>query len=236
MLRKKIIGLLLLATGWTACTQNFDEINTDPNRLEKIDPSTLMTPTLYDLANFNYNRAHSFTHHLMQFMVTTSTTGGVHRYADLQNAGNSTWNTYYLQLTNIKEMYELAVGAESKNYQAVALTLRAWVYANLTDCFGDVPMTEACRGDEGILTPKFDTQQKVYEQVLSDLETANSLFDESESLSSTDLLYDGDVRKWEKIRQFAAHAKFTEAFETFGDEQSGQISGDDRKSGKVSGI
>jgi len=50
-------------------------------------------------------------------------------------------------------MYELAVGAESKNYQAVALTLRAWVYANLTDCFGDVPMTEACRGDEGILTP-----------------------------------------------------------------------------------
>ena len=47
MLRKKIIGLLLLATGWTACTQNFDEINTDPNRLEKIDPSTLMTPTLY---------------------------------------------------------------------------------------------------------------------------------------------------------------------------------------------
>ena len=31
MLRKKIIGLLLLATGWTACTQNFDEINTDPN-------------------------------------------------------------------------------------------------------------------------------------------------------------------------------------------------------------
>ena len=44
--------------------------NTDPNRLEKIDPSTLMTPTLYDLANFNYNRAHSFTHHLMQFMVT----------------------------------------------------------------------------------------------------------------------------------------------------------------------
>ena len=154
MLRKKIIGLLLLATGWTACTQNFDEINTDPNRLEKIDPSTLMTPTLYDLANFNYNRAHSFTHHLMQFMVTTSTTGGVHRYADLQNAGNSTWNIYYLQLTNIKEMYELAVGAESKNYQAVALTLRAWVYANLTDCFGDVPMTEACRGDEGILTPR----------------------------------------------------------------------------------
>ena len=80
----------------------------------KIDPSTLMTPTLYDLANFNYNRAHSFTHHLMQFMVTTSTTGGVHRYADLQNAGNSTWNTYYLQLTNIKEMYELARRCRSK--------------------------------------------------------------------------------------------------------------------------
>ena len=38
MLRKKIIGLLLLATGWTACTQNFDEINTDPNRLDDAHP------------------------------------------------------------------------------------------------------------------------------------------------------------------------------------------------------
>ena len=96
-------------------------------------------------------------------------------------------------------------------------------------------MTEACRGDEGILTPKFDTQQKVYEQVLSDLETANSLFDESESLSSTDLLYDGDVRKWRKFAN-SLHMRSLLSFETFGDEQSGQISGDDRKSGKVSGI
>ena len=135
LLRKNIVLVFAFMFGLSACTYHFDEINTDPNRLEKIDPSTLMTPTLYDLANFNYNRAYSFTHHLMQFAVTTSTTGGVHRYADLENSGNSTWNTYYLQLTNIKEMYELAVEAEDVSYQAVALTLRSWILANLTDCF-----------------------------------------------------------------------------------------------------
>ena len=199
LLRKNIVLVFAFMFGLSACTYHFDEINTDPNRLEKIDPSTLMTPTLYDLANFNYNRAYSFTHHLMQFAVTTSTTGGVHRYADLENSGNSTWNTYYLQLTNIKEMYELAVEAEDVSYQAVALTLRSWVLANLTDCFGDIPMDEACRGDEGILTPKFNTQKEVYEQILSDLDTANDLFAQGADISSTDLLYNGSIQKWRKF-------------------------------------
>lgn len=199
MLRKNIILICILLTGLGACTANFDEINTDPNRLESIDASTLITPLLYDLANFNYNRAYSFTHHLMQFAVTTSTTGGVHRYADLENAGNSTWNTYYLQLTNIKEMYELAVAANDTSYQGIALTMRAWVLGNLTDCFGDVPMNEACRGDEGILTPKFDTQKAIYEQLLADLETANAFLAKGKDVSSTDLLYNGAVQKWRKF-------------------------------------
>lgn len=199
MLRNRILGLFLLFIGLSACTQKFDEINTDPNRLEKIDPSTLMTPTLYELAVFNYNRANSFTHHLMQFMVTTSTTGGVHRYADLQNAGNSTWNSYYIQLMNVREMYDLAVAADYKNYQGVALILRSWIYANLTDCFGDVPMTEACQGDKGILRPKFDTQKSIYEQVLNDLEKANELLTDAENLSNSDMLYNGEVVKWRKF-------------------------------------
>ncbi len=56
------------------------------------------------------------------------------------------------------------------------------------------------------------------------------------SLSSTDLLYDRDVRKWRKFANSLHMRSLLRLSETFGDEQSGQISGDDRKSGKVSGI
>ena len=52
LLRKNIVLVFAFMFGLSACTYHFDEINTDPNRLEKIDPSTLMTPTLYDLANY----------------------------------------------------------------------------------------------------------------------------------------------------------------------------------------
>ncbi len=85
-----------------------------------------------------------------------SASGGVHRYDVGDGAGNSTWDTYYRWLVNIKEMYEISVDSEDPNYQAIALTLNAWVYSMLTDAFGDVPMSEASSGEDQIFQPAFD--------------------------------------------------------------------------------
>src|SRR5690606_9114368 len=106
-----------------------------------------------------------------------SAAGGVHRYDISDNAGGSTWNTYYRWLINIKEVRETAKAAEDPNYEAIALVLNAWTYSLLTDGFGDVPMNEASKGDSSILQPAFNTQKEVYEKILNDLETANALFD-----------------------------------------------------------
>ncbi len=204
--------LLTLATILicASCTDNFEEINTDPNRIEKISPGTLLNPILYSVATFNTSRSDNFTFNIMQVALPfPSTSGGVHRYDISESAGNSTWNTYYRWLTNVKEMEAAAIAAEDKNYEAIALTLNAWIYSLLTDCFGDIPMNEATRGDEGIFYPAFNTQQEVYTQLLEDLERANSLFDTkiplaygSEilySASSSDLSGGNNILNWKKF-------------------------------------
>src|SRR5690606_31952996 len=177
------------------------EINTDPNRIEKITPGTLLNPTLYEMASFNTSRSDNFTFNIMQVALPfPSASGGVHRYDVSDNAGNSTWNTYYRWLVNIKEMHEAAVSVEDPNYEAIALTLNAWIYALLTDCFGDVPMEEASRGDEKIFQPAFNTQKEVYAKLLNDLETANGLFDlERSMIYGTDILYANNVSKWQRF-------------------------------------
>ncbi|MFN2440475.1 MAG: SusD/RagB family nutrient-binding outer membrane lipoprotein [Chitinophagaceae bacterium] len=184
-----------------SCTKDFEEINTDPNRIDQISPGTLLNPIIYDAASFGMDRSAAITFELMQVdLPFPSTSGGIHRYDLSDNIGNSTWNTYYRLLANIKEMYAASVKANDPNYQAIAMTLNAWIYSNLTDAFGDVPMNEAARGDEQIFRAKFDKQQDIYPKLLNDLDSANRLFITSKAMIyGTEILYGNSVLKWKKF-------------------------------------
>jgi len=190
-----VFGIIIIIS---SCTKKFEEINTDPNRINAISPGTLLNPIIYNVAGFNMLRSDDITFNLMQVALPfPSATGGLHRYDMSENAGNGTWNTYYQWLNNIKEMKAAAISAGDNNYQAIAITLNAWIYSNLTDCFGDVPMKEAVQGDAGILRPKFDTQQEIYTSLLSSLDSANNLYNTSKTmLYGTEILYANSVVKW----------------------------------------
>lgn len=82
----------------------------------------------------------------------------------------------------------------------MALTLHAWIYSNLTDCFGDVPMTKATKGDEGILHPKFDSQKDIYTALLNNLDSANNMYIVTRTMIyGTGILYGNNVTKWKKF-------------------------------------
>lgn len=200
-IKKTLVLLVALNCVSVSCTDDFEEINLDPNRIEKISPGTLLNPIIYEIASFNTSRSNAFTFNVMQVALPfPSPSGGAHRYDIGENAGNSTWNAYYRWLTNIKEMHAAAVAAEAPNYEAVALTLNAWTYSLLTDSFGDVPMEEAARGDEGIFYPAFNTQQEIYTKILADLDKASTLFDSSKPMIyGTDILYSNDVKSWQRF-------------------------------------
>ena len=193
--------IFLLSCVSLSCTKDFEELNTDPNRIETISPGTLLNPIIYSMSAFNANRADDFTFHIMQVSLPyPSASGGIHRYDVSESAGNSTWNTYYRWITNIKEMKAAADAVNDPNYQAIALTLNAWTYSLLSDAFGDVPMDEAARGDEGIFRPAFNTQQEVYTKILADLETANSLFNTTKPMIyGTEILYNNNIANWKKF-------------------------------------
>lgn len=191
---------------FTACDNGFEDLNKDPNRIDKISEGSLLSPILYEMGSFNYKRAEGFTFDIMQNALSYPSNGvNLAHYYLTENSGNSTWSTSYKWLTSIREMYTIAVKNENHNYQAIALTLNSWIYANLTDSFGDIPMDEACRAEEGILQPKFNTQKEVYQKILADLDEANKLFNTKEKLIYTgDLLFNADtendgILKWKKF-------------------------------------
>ena len=198
---QRIAAVTCVAMAMQGCTKDFDKLNTDPNNVSQISPGTLLNPIIYEVSSFNMLRADDVTFNFMQVALPfPSTSGGLHRYDIAEYAGTSTWNTYYRWLKNAKEMYDVSVRQEDPNYQAIALTLRAWIGSNLTDCFGDIPFDEALRGDEGIFTPKFNTQQEIYTSLIAGLDSANNLFNTSRTMVfGTEMLFANNVTRWKKF-------------------------------------
>jgi hypothetical protein len=188
----KLIAVFVVTTlAFSSCT-NFDELNTDHTRLNQSNPGTLLNPILYEMASYNWGRYNDYTFPLMQGTVSTSSISGLGWYNISDAAGDGSWSAYYKWLTNIQEMEKQAIKLNEPNYRAISKTLKSWIFQLLTDGFGDVPMTEACRGGEGILNPKFDNQLNVYKQIIAELDSANTLFDTASGLKyNTDgeLLY-----------------------------------------------
>ena len=99
-----------------------------------------------------------------------------------------------------KDLVSVAKFGSSANQIAAAKTLSAYYYMSLTDIIGPIVLSEAFKGEsEDNWTPKYDSQESVYQQLDDMLCAAYSQFDESSSLTGADILYNGDIAKWKKF-------------------------------------
>ncbi len=197
----------ILSVATTSCG-SFDDLNTDPTKLVDANPGVFLNPTLYGLASYNFGRYYSFTAYINQNDVYTQSSGGIGWWVFTDSAGDGAWSTYYKWLANIQEMYNYAVELDNPNYIALSNTLKCYVYHNLVDAFGDVPMSEACQAEQGILTPKFDSEMEIYASLIDLLDEANSTYDLTTGLeynTSADLLYNtsssttAGIALWQKF-------------------------------------
>lgn len=200
-MKKIILSAFLLFGVLSACTDNFEEINSDPNLINQISPGTLLNEVIYNMSSNNLRNYYGITADLMQVKLNyPSFYGGIHRYEIIEGTGNSQWDASYKWMKNIKEMLAVSEKPNDANYKAIGLTLNAWVASNLTDTFGDIPYSEALQGDQGIRMPKYDTQEAIYSQLLKDLEQANGLYDTKlPMLYGKDILFNNDVQQWQRF-------------------------------------
>ena len=76
MFRKAYIPFLLVLTLLVSCTNNFEELNTDPNRPKEITPGVMLGQLQYQIVNSNVNASRNFTHELMQVDAPRASAGG----------------------------------------------------------------------------------------------------------------------------------------------------------------
>jgi hypothetical protein len=104
----------------------------------------------------------------------------------------------YNVLRQVKKMEELATLSNEENYIGLGKFFRALLFSRLTERFGDIPYSEALQAKEGIVKPKYDSQEDIYLGILKDLDEAHNILSVSNSAIGGDIVYNGDIAKWRK--------------------------------------
>ncbi|MGN6618999.1 MAG: SusD/RagB family nutrient-binding outer membrane lipoprotein [Ilyomonas sp.] len=89
----------------------------------------------------------------------------------------------------------------SLSHKGIFTVFRVLLFSFITDFYGDIYYSEALKGREGILYPKYDKQQDIYTGLLSELDQANTMIAQGteEISSSYDLMFGGQKIQWQKF-------------------------------------
>jgi hypothetical protein len=195
--------MLLFTAGMSSCKKGFEKTNTDPNGTPNALPQQLLAPALVNTVSANMLRNRNFNNELMQVTVDASDAEGrVFRYDVKRTWADNTWNAWYTQLVNFKDIYDISSKPEtfSKTYMGISLVCQAWVYSLLTDTYGDVPYSQALQGKDGNFSPAFDKQQDIYLDLFKKLEQADTLLAAAPNvLAASDPVFNGNAAKWQKF-------------------------------------
>jgi len=170
---------------------DLEEMNIDPNNPTETNPALLLTSLSYN--TFKESEAGPCFAGKMLVLTSGESSEQVYKW----NRGDF---NYYNNLRNAQKMREEATKNDQQAFEAIALFFQAHYFYSLTMHFGDVPCSEALKGEaEDVYQPKYDSQESVLATVLDNLDNANRLLSESSEIISGDIIYNGDLKKWRRL-------------------------------------
>jgi len=203
---KYIAFTLILGMSSFSCTKTLEKLNENPNGADpsSTNPNLVFSTVLTQYAQAYVGLGYGDIAGVVQHTQLDGWGGGHNEY---DWGGSNSWTGFYDILRNNKFVYDKAVDLDYEMHQGMALVMKSMVFGLITDLWGDAPYSQALKGDEGGVEntfPAYDSQQSIYEGVLADLETANTLLSKSKgdykgSIDAADVYYNGDPAKWRKL-------------------------------------
>ncbi|HVU96756.1 MAG TPA: SusD/RagB family nutrient-binding outer membrane lipoprotein [Puia sp.] len=204
---------VIVLSGLGSCKKDFVSINTDPNHITaaNINYAYLFTNAqMIASGNSDANGYEDWRNNLIYSSCMIQHLSSIQGYWDgdkyFYNAGyNSAYwdDNYNNTVTNIVEVVtHTATDANQTNFYNIARIFKVFMFQRMTDMYGDCPYSEAGLGFiKGITQPKYDKQQDIYANMLSELADAAGKLDPGKpnTVGKADLLYGGDPAQWKKF-------------------------------------
>ncbi len=199
-----------------SCTDDFNEINEQPDALSVSDVSAKFFVTNIQKGLFKpVAGALWFGQIFHQDQYAGQHSGGHSQYAWdgnfgweytswLQEGTNGWLAGYNSSLTSYLKQVGEGGALENDQYYAIGLIMKGLYYQLYTDQVGMIPYSEA--SDPDIKLPKYDEQIDIYKGVIAELNEAISLIGSNTStgegvnlLRENDVIFNGDMQKWKQL-------------------------------------
>jgi hypothetical protein len=204
--RKLSAALLGLAVVAAACKTDLTALNENPNSPTTAPAGPLFTgatrTSMQTLQNsFNtLSMTSLFAQHIAQIQYIDEDRGHI-RPTTLNNLFSG------LYVGPLEDYQKVIDGAASlPSTSGPATVMQQWVYQNMTDLWGDIPYSEALKGDAATpnFKPTYDAQKDIYYGMLSKLTAASTAMVGGNSaadpgLGAADPIYKGNTAKWIKL-------------------------------------
>lgn len=207
----KIACSLLFVSLFCGCNpESLTEMNRDVNRTDKPIPDYMFTGALLDMPQHSYNVMAQGVQYFSTYKEVPAvgdkyysfngTEAPFYYYTGIDE--NNQWIGRLNRLHQIKKALqeETEQGIDNVNKLALIRILQVYFFHQLTDVAGDIPYFDARLGEEGTLSPKYDTQRAIYEDFFKELDEAATTLDAaSPTFGNADIFFAGDVGKWKKF-------------------------------------
>lgn len=203
LIKLTAVAAVLLSTA--ACKKNYLDVNVDPNNPTKASVD-LVLPTALGYTAYNLGNPYQVLGGFWSQVWTQGPTGSQFLAYDQYTITSSNFNAQWISmyagpLNDFKYIIEEATKDGNKNYAAIAKIMQAYIFQVMTDMYGDIPFTEALQGGKGVIAPKFDSQQEVYDGLIKLVNDGLALIDENSSVhpGNDDFFYHGDMGQWRRF-------------------------------------
>lgn len=201
--KKSKIFILLFLSLIFSC-KDLTELNINPNGVDArtVNPNLVLPFVLTSMAQNINGLGFGDAAGIMQHTQKDGWFGGHNSY----QFGTVDWSGNYAMLNNNKLVYDRSVELGLEFHQGVTLVMKSMIFGWITDLWGDAPYTSALKGDQlgDNMRPTYDDQETIYDGIIADLETANTLLSKDKSeyqgiVDEADVFYGGNPVLWRKL-------------------------------------
>jgi len=201
---KKILLYLILLSAMVSCNK-FGDTNVNPTKSSNLDPAAQLALVQLRFSGdlmINERLGAIMTMPMVQHLGGLNSNGYGQFYIKAPAYMDAYWNETYLHdISNIVDAVERTKDDATKsNLNAMCQIMKVYLFARLTDIYGDIPYSEAGMGYiSKNIHPKFDKQEDIYNDFFNELKTAYQQLDVTKDPVSKDLFYAGNITAWKKF-------------------------------------
>ena len=205
----KAVAAISLTLALTGCTDEFFDVNENPNSPSMSTPKLSLPvaqqellalnarPMTY-LGNYmmyNWSKPSNWQANIAEtaYTVNANFYSGIFEGSYLDVFKNLVYMESYTDNTGVVD-YSI--------YKGISTILKAYQYQYLVDLYGDVPYTEANQRG-GNTTPKYDKAEDIYKDNINKLTEVvaalNNIPTNGEKPGSQDIIFKGDLTKWQQF-------------------------------------